>query len=157
MRNARGFNHVDGVTRILVVDDFPPFRGWASSVLQDEPALLVIAYAADGIEAVQKAEELRPGLIILDVGLPKLNGMEAARLILKASPACKIIFLSQECSADIVSEAIRLGASGYVVKAHAAKELLKAIRAVLEGKRYVSKGLPATVYAQGSSTDCESM
>ena len=132
---------MDGVTQVLVVDDFPSFREWVSSVLQNEPLLRVIAYATDGIEAVRKAQELRPGLIILDIGLPKLNGMEAARLILKASPAPKIIFLSQECSADVASEAIRLGASGYVVKARAAKELLKAIRAVLAGKRYISKGV----------------
>ena len=143
---------MDGVTDILVVDDFQPFRTWVFSELQSEPAWRVIADATDGIEAVQKAQELRPELIILDIGLPRLNGIEAARLILRANPAPKIIFLSQECSADVVAEAIRLGASGYVVKAHAGDELLKAIRAVLQGKQYVSRGLPAKSHAQGSST-----
>jgi DNA-binding NarL/FixJ family response regulator len=148
---------VDGVTRILVVDDFQPFRTWVSSELKNEPAWRVIAHATDGVEAVQMAEELRPELIILDIGLPRLNGIEAARLILRANPAPKVIFLSQESSADVVSEAIRLGASGYVVKAHAGDELLKAVRAVLQGKRYVSTGLPAKIYADGSSTDRESL
>jgi DNA-binding NarL/FixJ family response regulator len=141
---------VYGVTRILVVDDFQPFRAWVTSVFQSEPAWRVIGDASDGIEAVQKAQELRPDLIILDVGLPRLNGIEAARLILKASPASKIVFLSQECSAEVVSEAIRLGASGYVVKTRAGEELLKALRAALQGKRYVSKGLPTAIYATGS-------
>jgi CheY-like chemotaxis protein len=156
-RTWGGLKQVDGVTRILVVDDFQPFRTWVSSELQNEPAWRVVADATDGVEAVQKAQELRPELIILDIGLPKLNGIETARLILSENPAPKIIFLSQECSADVVSEAIRLGASGYVVKAHAGDELMKAIRAVLQGKRYVSRGLAAKICAQGSSTDCESL
>ena len=134
----------------------PSGRGFLRS-LQNEPAWKVISEATDGIEAVQKAQELRPDLIILDVGLPKLNGIEAARLILKAGPSSKIIFLSQECSADVVSEAMRLGASGYVVKARAGDELLNAIRTVLQGKRYVSKGVPAAIYAQGSVPDRESL
>jgi DNA-binding NarL/FixJ family response regulator len=134
---------VGDITRILVVDDFHSFRAWVSSVLQNEPLLQVIAEASDGLEAVQRAQTVRPDLIILDVGLPELNGLEAARIILKALPNVIIVFLSQECSVDVVSEAIRLGALGYVAKARAGAELLKAIQTVLQGKRYLSQGLRA--------------
>jgi CheY-like chemotaxis protein len=135
--------HVGDITRILVVDDFHSFRAWVSSVLQNEPLLQVIAEASDGLEAVQRAQTARPDLIILDVGLPELNGLEAARIILKALPNVIIVFLSQECSVDVVSEAIRLGALGYVAKVRAGAELLKAIQTVLQGKRYLSQGLRA--------------
>jgi CheY-like chemotaxis protein len=101
----------------------------------------VICEASDGSEAVQKAEELRPNLILLDIGLPKLNGLEAARQIRKLAPESKILFLTQESSADVVQEALSLGALGYVVKAHAGTELLAAVQAVLQGKQFVSSGL----------------
>jgi len=87
---------------------------------------------------VQKAEELQPDLIVLDIGLPTLNGMEAARRIRKLAPESKIIFLSQESSADVVHEALSLGALGYVVKAHAGSELLAAVEMVRQGRQFVS-------------------
>lgn len=92
----------------------------------------------DGLEAVQKAEELRPDLILLDIGLPTLNGIEVARRIRKLSPESKIIFVSQESSADVVQAALALGAQGYVVKAQAATDLVAAVEAVLAGKTFVS-------------------
>jgi DNA-binding NarL/FixJ family response regulator len=82
--------------------------------------------------------ELKPDLILLDIGLPTLNGLEAARQIRKLVPESKIIFLSQESSADVVQEALRIGARGYVVKVRAATGLLTAVEAVISGKRYVS-------------------
>jgi FixJ family two-component response regulator len=84
------------------------------------------------------SEELKPDLILLDIGLPKLNGLEAAQRIRKLAPETKILFLSQESSADVVHEALSLGALGYVVKEHAGTELLAAVQAVLEGKQFVS-------------------
>ena len=98
--------------RILTVEDYEPYRRFVSSALQREPELQIVWEATDGPEAVQKAEELKPDLILLDVGLPTLNGLEAARLICKVCPASKIIFLSQESSAQVVEEAFSLGASG---------------------------------------------
>ena len=103
--------------------------------------LQVICEVSDGPEAVQKAEELRPDLILLDIGLPKLNGIEAARQIRLLSPNSKIIFLSQENSLDVVEEALSMGALGYVNKAHAGSELLPAVKAVLRGERFVSNGI----------------
>jgi DNA-binding NarL/FixJ family response regulator len=104
------------------------------------PDLQVICEVSDGLEAVQKAEELQPDLIVLDIGLPKMNGFEVARRIRKLNPESKILFLSQESSADVVQEALSLGALGYVLKARAGTELLAALDAVRRGKQFVSKG-----------------
>jgi DNA-binding NarL/FixJ family response regulator len=124
-----------------VVEDYPPFRQFVCSMLGRKPELQVVGEAADGLEAVHKAEELRPDLIVLDIGLPALNGLEAARRIRKLAPESKIIFVTQESSADIVQEALRLGASGYVLKTNAGKELLTAVEAVRQGKQFIGGGL----------------
>ena len=102
--------------RVLVVEDYAPFQQFISSTLKKRPDLQVIGEASDGLEAVHKAEELQPDLILFDVGLPTLNGIEAARRIRKLSPKSKVLFVSQESSADIVQEALDLGAWGYVTK-----------------------------------------
>ena len=112
---------------------------------EKKPELQVIAEVSDGLEAVQKAEELQPDLILLDIGLPTLNGIEAARRIRKLSPESKIVFLSQESSADVVQEALRSGGWGYVIKTHAGNELLASMKAVYEGRRFVSAGLTGHV------------
>jgi DNA-binding NarL/FixJ family response regulator len=123
--------------RVLVVEDFAPFRQFVCSTLGKRPDLQVICEASDGLEAVQKAKELKPDLILMDIGLPTLNGIEAARRISKVSPESKIIFLTQECSADVVQEALSLGARGYVLKTRAVGELLTAVEAVISEKQFV--------------------
>ena len=125
--------------RVLLVEDFEPFRRFVCSTLEQRPDLLVIGEVSDGLEAVQKAEELRPDLILLDIRLETLNGIEAARRIRRSIPESKIIFLSQESSVDVVEEAFKLGALGYVVKARARSELLDAMEAVRQGRRFISK------------------
>jgi DNA-binding NarL/FixJ family response regulator len=125
-----------------VVEDFEPFRRTVCSTLEQRPDLQIIGEASDGLEAVQKAEELQPDLILLDIGLPNLNGIEAAQRIRKLAPESKIIFVTQEPSADVVQEALRIGALGYVVKTHAGIELLDAVEAVRHGRQYLSNGLP---------------
>jgi DNA-binding NarL/FixJ family response regulator len=127
--------------RVLVVEDFAPFRCFICSRLEKERTLEVICQVSDGLEAVQKADELKPDLILLDLALPTLNGIEAARQISKLSPESKIIFVSQESSAEVVKEAFRSGARGYVAKTRAGIDLLPAVEAVLEGRRFVSSGL----------------
>jgi DNA-binding NarL/FixJ family response regulator len=127
--------------RLLVVEDFAPFRQFIRSTLGQRADFQVIGEVADGLEAVRKAEELKPDLILLDIGLPTLNGIEAARQIRSLAPESKIIFLTQESSADVVQEALVLGAWGYVVKTMAALHLLAAVDAVLEGRQFVSGGL----------------
>jgi CheY-like chemotaxis protein len=101
----------------------------------------VIGQASDGLEALQKATELQPDLILLDIGLPKLNGIETARRVRKLAPDIRILFFSQYSSSDVVQEALGTGALGYVHKLHARSELLPAIKAVLAGKRFVSSSL----------------
>jgi DNA-binding NarL/FixJ family response regulator len=127
--------------RVLVVDDYGPFRRFVCSTLKQRSDLQIIGEASDGLEAVQKAEELRPDLIVLDIGLPALNGVEAARRIRKLSPESKILLLTQESSADVVQEVLSMGALGYVVKAHAASELLTAVVTVCQGRQFVSRGI----------------
>src|SRR5258705_9795883 len=112
--------------RVLVVEDYEPFRRFVCSTLNKIPELLVVGVASDGLEGVQKAEELQPDLVLLDIGLPSLNGIEAGRRIRTLSPKSKIIFVTQESSAELVQEALSLGALGYVVKARAGSELLAA-------------------------------
>jgi DNA-binding NarL/FixJ family response regulator len=128
--------------RILVVDDFEPWRRHICSTLKARQELQVVGEASDGLEAVQLAEGLKPELILLDIGLPTLNGIAAARQIRKLTPESKIIFVSQESSPDVVQEALNVGARGYVVKTMAARDLIAAIEAVLEGRQFVSSGLP---------------
>ena len=129
------------ITRILVVDDYEPWRRFISTTLQKQLTLQIIGEAVDGLEAVQKAQQLQPDLILLDIGLPTLNGIEAARRIRELSPKSKILFLSENRSSDIVDEALRMGAGGYVVKSDAEGELLPAVNAVLGGERFVSASL----------------
>jgi DNA-binding NarL/FixJ family response regulator len=124
--------------RVLVVEDFTPFRQFILSTLAKMRDLEVVGEAADGLEAVQKAVDLQPDLTLLDIGLPSLNGVEAARQIRKLVAESKIIFLTQESSADAVQEALHLGAPGYVVKTKAGSELLIAVEAVLLGKTFVT-------------------
>jgi DNA-binding NarL/FixJ family response regulator len=123
------------------VEDFEPFRRFIASTLQTRSELQLICEVSDGFEAVQKAQELRPDLILLDIGLPTLNGIEAARRIRTLSPESKMLFLSQESSADVVQEALGVGALGYVLKAHAGSELLAAVDAVLQGNQFVSSAV----------------
>jgi DNA-binding NarL/FixJ family response regulator len=127
--------------RVLVVEDFEPFRRFVCSTLTKRPEMQIVGEASDGLEAVQKAEEVQPDLIVLDVGLPTLNGIEAARRIRKLSPRSKILFVSQESSADVVEMALSLGARGYVAKTRIGIELMAAIDAVLDGRQFVSFGL----------------
>jgi DNA-binding NarL/FixJ family response regulator len=139
--------------RVLVVDDFQPFRLFVCSTLQKRPEFHVIYEASDGLEAVERAQELRPDVIVLDIGLPRLNGIEAARRIRELSSGSRILFVSQESSADVVEEALSLGAWGYVVKAHAGSELLTAVEAVCRGKRFIGSGLSGHHVAEPVSVE----
>jgi DNA-binding NarL/FixJ family response regulator len=126
--------------RILVVEDYAPFRHLICAALQGREKFHVIE-AADGLEAVQKAEELQPDLILLDINLPKLHGFEVAKRIRGLAPLAKLLFLSQESSSEIVREAFRLGAHGYIQKLRVASDLLLGIDTVLGGRQFVSSGV----------------
>ena len=125
--------------RIPVVDDHAIVRRTICAYLSRDSALNVICQAADGEEAVKKAEELRPDVVLLDIGLPTISGIEAARQIREVSPQSQIIFLSQHDSLQMAMDAMKVGGSGYVTKIDAAAELLTAIHAVHDGTRFVSQ------------------
>lgn len=127
--------------RVLVVEDYEPWRRSIRLMLQNVSGVKVIGEVPDGLAAVQQSRVLQPDLILLDIGLPMLNGIEAARRIRRVSPASKILFVSENRSGDIAEEALRAGGSGYVVKSAAAMELLPAVEAVLQGKTFLSDGL----------------
>ena len=129
--------------RVLVVDDHEPFRKFIVTTLKTKPHLRIVQEACDGAEAVQQAQELQPDLILLDIGLPTLSGIEAALQIREVSPSSKILFVSENRSADIAEAAFDTGAGGYVVKSDAAAELLSAVEAVLQGGQFVSASLAA--------------
>ena len=131
--------------RVLVVEDHDPFRRFVCSTLEKRPELQIIGEVSDGLRAVHKAQELQPDLILLDIGLPTLNGIDAARRIRKVAPHSKILFVSQESSTDVAQEALDLGALGYVVKACAGRELLVAVEALRQGRQFVSAGLAGHV------------
>jgi DNA-binding NarL/FixJ family response regulator len=132
------------LVRILLVDDSEPFRRVVCSILQTKAEWQVICEASDGLEAVQKAEELQPDVILLDTSLPKLNGIEVAVRIGRLLPRSKILFLSRDASAFVVRGVLQLGAHGYVLKSRAQEDVLAAVEAALEGKQFISIGLGQT-------------
>jgi DNA-binding NarL/FixJ family response regulator len=136
--------------RILLVDDFDPFRGVVTTILQEQPGLQVVGEASDGLIAVKRAEELQPDLVLLDISLPKLSGIEAARQMRSLAPQSIILFLSQNSSLLIVREAFSAGGRGYVLKLDVGNELLTAIAAVFRGDRFVSTSLAGYVFPEGA-------
>jgi DNA-binding NarL/FixJ family response regulator len=139
------------VISVLLVDDYAEWLRQGRSVLQARPEWQVISEASDGLEAVEKAERLKPDLILLDIGLPKLNGIEAARRIRQRSPSSKIIFLSQNSDLDVVRAAVGTGALGYVLKTDAGGELLPAVDAVLGGKQFFSRSIKGQQFTDTSA------
>ena len=145
--HAVSSNAVDGgvlvevLVRVLVVDDFQPFRQVVTSILQAQADLQVISEASNASQAVQMADELQPDVILLDIGLPDFNGIDAARQIRELSPLSKILFVTQGSSVDVMQEGLGLGAHGFLVKSDAGRELVAAVRTVLRGETFVSRRL----------------
>lgn len=120
-----------------MVDDFEPWRSFVRSALEKQPQLQIVGEAVDGLTAILKAQELQPDLILLDLSLPQVHGIEAARQIRERAPNSRILFISEVQSWEIVREALRTGANGYVVKADAASELLTAVNATLRDEKFI--------------------
>jgi DNA-binding NarL/FixJ family response regulator len=135
--------------RVLVIDDFEPWRSYVRSMLEKQHQYEVIGEATDGAEGIQKAEELEPDLILLDIGLPKLDGIAAARRIRQRAPQSRILFASQNSSWDIVEEALRTGAQGYFVKEDAERELMIAVSAVLRGEKFLGRRFVGRDFTRG--------
>jgi DNA-binding NarL/FixJ family response regulator len=157
----KGANLETSSSRVLVVEDSEPLRKIICSILGKRPELQIVGEASDGLEAVQKAEELQPDLILLDIGLPTLGGIEAARRIRELSPQSRILFVSQDTSVHVVQAALAVGAKGYVVKTDSRRELLTAVDAILRGEQFVSRrfsahdfiGASDAVASQGFQTE----
>lgn len=127
--------------RVLIAEDNTPFRNFLCSALATSGEVQVVGQAADGLDVLCKAEELRPDLILLDLRLPNLNGIEVARRIRDRVPECKILFVTLESSPEIVDTALSVGNCGYLIKADLSKDLWRAVKATLRGERFVSSSL----------------
>jgi DNA-binding NarL/FixJ family response regulator len=125
------------VFRVLIVDDFEPWRRVVRWMLQYFAEWQIVGEASDGVEAVQRSKELQPDLVLLDIGLPKLNGIDAAKPILSVAPHSKIVFVSVDLCPELVQGALRNGGHGYVVKSDAASDLLTAMSTVMNAQRFV--------------------
>jgi DNA-binding NarL/FixJ family response regulator len=127
--------------RILIVDDFAPWRRFLSTVLSVAPEWQVSGEVATGADALTQAQELQPDLVLLDIGLPDIDGLEVARQLKAIAPKAKIVFLTAESSSDLVKDALATGALGYVIKSQLVCELLPALASVFSGKRFISQGV----------------
>jgi DNA-binding NarL/FixJ family response regulator len=127
--------------RILVVEDYANWSHFICSTLEQKQELRVVCAVSNGLDAIEKAGQLKPDLILLDIGLPELNGIEAARRIRAFDPQSKIIFVSENRDRDIIHEALSTGACGYVLKSLAGRELLSAVEVVLRGGTFISDHL----------------
>ena len=116
---------------LLIADDFEPWRAQVRSLLQAQPEWEIVCEVSDGTEAAEKAAELQPDIVILDVAMSRMSGIEAAKLIRESSPDSKIIFLSQQCDQEIVDAALATGAEAYIFKTDAARHLIPAISGAL--------------------------
>jgi len=129
------------VTQILLVEDFVPWQHFISMRLESEIDLQVISFAANGLEAVHKAKELQPDLILMDLSLPGMNGIEATRQIRILSPGSRILFLSEHADSNLIQAALDAGACGYILKSDSGSDLILGIRAALLGQIFVSRSL----------------
>jgi DNA-binding NarL/FixJ family response regulator len=125
-------------TRILVADDHGIVRAGIKLLLERQPDLEVVGEAADGVEAVERALALRPRLCILDVGMPRMTGLQAARAIRSHIPDARVLMLSMHDDQRYLFEALKAGASGYVLKREADQDLVGAIRAVERGEAFLT-------------------
>jgi DNA-binding NarL/FixJ family response regulator len=129
-------------TRILLVDDHPIVREGLRTVLQRQPGCEIVGEASDGVEALDKAESLRPDVMVLDVTMPRMSGIEVCRIAKQKVPAVEVLFVTQHDSPQMMREALGAGAKGYVVKSNAARDLLEAIQTVREHRVFTALTRP---------------
>lgn len=137
-----------GRVRILLADDHALVREGLAAILACEPGFQVVEQASDGREAVSKAERLEPDIVLLDLTMPLLNGVEAARHILQKNPRARILVLSMHEELEYAAKALESGASGYVRKSSPPEELVEAIHRVLQGEIYLDRGIAAGLFKE---------
>lgn len=124
---------------VLIVDDFAEYRDYVRKLLKETPEFVIVGEASDGMAAVQRAAEMQPDMILLDIGLPTLSGLEAIRVIQNVSPRSRVIFITQQTAPELIREAFECGASAYLSKLYIADELKSALRCVMEGVLFLGK------------------
>jgi DNA-binding NarL/FixJ family response regulator len=134
--------------RIMIADDHEVVRKGLISLLQAQPDWQVCGEAADGREAVEKAQQLKPDVVILDIGMPSLNGLEATRQILKVNPQARVLILTLHDSDQVVREVLNAGARGFLLKSDAARDLVAAVEALRRDKTYFTSKV-ATMVLEG--------
>jgi DNA-binding NarL/FixJ family response regulator len=146
---------LDRMYRIVVAEDHTILRDGLKALLTSQPDLQVVGEASDGREAVRCAEELHPDLMLLDLSMPRFNGLEALKEIKRLSPATKVVVLTVHKTEDYVFTALQAGADGYVLKDSTSTELMIAIRAILNGERFLAPAVATTVVSRflGIGTD----
>jgi two-component system, NarL family, response regulator NreC len=132
-------------TRVLLADDHNMIRQGLRALIENEAGMSVIAEAEDGLEAIELAAELAPKIVVMDVGMPKMNGIEATRRIVEADPDIKVLALSMHSDKRFVKEMFAAGASGYLLKDSAFQELALAIRTLADDRTYLSPGVTDAV------------
>jgi DNA-binding NarL/FixJ family response regulator len=140
---------------VIIAEDHTILREGLRSLLSSNPDFEIVAEAADGREAVRQVEKFKPDLILTDLSMPKMNGMEAIREFKKRSPRTKILVLTVHDAEEYILETFKAGADGYVLKDSTHHELVMAIKNVLTGKSYLSPGIAETVlegYLEGRKT-----
>jgi len=140
--------------RILIADDHEVVRKGLVALLQQQPDWQVCGEAADGREAVEKAQQLKPDVVILDIGMPSLNGLEATRQILKTNPGARILILTLHDSDQVVRDVLNAGARGFLLKSDAARDLVAAVEALRRDKTYFTSKVASMVlegYLKGST------
>jgi DNA-binding NarL/FixJ family response regulator len=138
------------LARILVVEDSEDWRKLIVCLLREVPAFEIVGEALDGVHAIQMAGKMQPTVVLLDIGLPRLNGIQAGACILKVAPGAKIIFVSQEFDRDLIDAAMEIGAYGFVLKSDAGEALIPAIRAVTRDQKFMSDELVRHLFGSGS-------
>ena len=130
---------------VFLADDHPVVRNGLLLILQAEPDIKVVGEASDGHEAVKRVGKAEPNVVIMDIAMPGLNGIEATKKIRTACPAVRVLILSMHATAEHIYQALQAGAQGYLLKESAGEEVIKAVRALCKGKRYLSEKISETV------------
>lgn len=128
--------------RVLIADDHALVRESVRAILTQEGDIEIVATAQDGLEAVELSASYHPDVVVMDISMPRLDGIRSTALIRDQEPDARIVILSMHVNATLVQQALKMGARGYVLKPHATDELPQAIRAVYQGEMFLSPDIP---------------